>query len=64
MASFRKTLLLRGTSVDDLNAMTAEELVQYNPKLAEYTPTTRIAYAKFKTLAQMAKLREELDETR
>ena len=52
MATFRKTLLLRGSSVEDLNAMTAEELVQYNPKLVDYTPTTRLAYAKFKTLGK------------
>ena len=50
MASFRKTMMLRGTSVEDLNTMTAEELVQYNPRLIDYTPTTRLAYAKFKTL--------------
>ena len=60
LASFKKTLLLRGTSVEDLNGMTAEELVEYNPKLVDYTPTTRIAYAKFKTLGQIAKLREDM----
>jgi hypothetical protein len=53
LATFRKTLLLRGSSVEDLNAMTAEELVQYNPKLVDYTPTTRLAYAKFKTLGKI-----------
>jgi hypothetical protein len=57
LASFRKTLLLRGTSVEDLNAMTAEELVQYNPRLIDYTPTTRLAYAKFKTLGKSPALK-------
>ena len=45
------------------NAMSPEELVAYNPKLVDYTPTTRLAYARFKTLGMMAKLREDLDET-
>ena len=56
MASFRKTMMMRGTSVEDLNAMTAEELVQYNPRLIDYTPTTRLAYAKFKTLGNKIEL--------
>jgi hypothetical protein len=43
--------------------MSPEELVAYNPKLVDYTPTTRLAYARFKTLGMMAKLREDIDET-
>ena len=31
-----------------LTAMNADELVVYNPKLSKHTPTTRMAYAKFK----------------
>ncbi len=43
----------------ELDHMTAEELVQFNPLLKDYTPQTRIAYAKFKSLGEMAKLKEE-----
>ena len=57
MASYRKTVLARGGSQDDLNKMTAEELVQMNPKLKEYTPHTRLAYAKFKSFGQVSKLK-------
>ena len=32
--------------------LNTEQLVTYNPKLAKYTPTTRIAYAKFKNVIQ------------
>lgn len=49
MASFRKTILERGGSEEELNNLTASELVNYNPLLANYTPTTRLAYAKFKS---------------
>ena len=49
MASFRRTILARGGSQDELNSLTATELVNYNPLLKNYTPTTRLAYAKFKS---------------
>lgn len=59
MASYRKTILARGGSQDDLNQMTAEELVEFNPKLRDYTPHTRLAYAKFKSLGKLSKLVKE-----
>lgn len=59
MASYRKTVFARGGSQDDLNKLTADELVTLNPKLKDYTPHTRLAYAKFKSLGKLAKLREE-----
>jgi hypothetical protein len=49
MASFRQSVLSRGASQEDLNSLTDAELVDYNPLLADYTPTTRLAYAKFKS---------------
>lgn len=55
MASFRRTILARGGSEDELNTLTASELVNYNPLLKNYTPTTRLAYAKFKSFALRAK---------
>ncbi len=33
-----------------LTELNTDELVTYNPKLAAFTPTTRIAYAKFKNV--------------
>ncbi|KAK2716108.1 transient receptor potential protein-like [Artemia franciscana] len=43
---------LRRKTVEEANnillRMNAEELADYNPRLKEYTPATRIAYAKFK----------------
>ncbi len=41
MASFRKTILARGGSQEELNNLTAKELTTYNPLLADYTPMTR-----------------------
>ncbi|XP_069696083.1 transient receptor potential protein-like [Periplaneta americana] len=40
-----------------LITMDPEKLVEYNPKLSEVTPATRVAYAKFK----VAKIREEFN---
>eukprot|EP00095_Tigriopus_kingsejongensis_P010280 snap_masked-scaffold474_size162001-processed-gene-0.5 protein:Tk10280 transcript:snap_masked-scaffold474_size162001-processed-gene-0.5-mRNA-1 annotation:"trp channel protein" len=56
MASYRKTVLARGGSQDDLNKMNAEELVDFNPRLRDFTPHTRLAYAKFKSLGKLAKV--------
>ena len=39
----------RGGSENDLDTLTAKELVIYNPLLKKHTPTTRLAYAKFKS---------------
>ena len=52
-ASLRRSLIARGNSMEEtdyvcLTAMNSDELVVYNPKLSKYTPTTRMAYAKFK----------------
>ena len=65
--------MARGGSQEELNLMTADELVKMNPKLASYTPTTRIAYAKFKanlrrnkkaeTGADITTLHHEQDDT-
>ena len=41
MASFRKTVLERGGSQEELSNLTATELTHYNPLLADYTPMTR-----------------------
>ena len=49
MASFRRTILARGGSQEEINKLSAAELVHYNPLLKNYTPTTRLAYAKFKS---------------
>ena len=49
MASFRRTILARGGSEEELNKLSAAELVHINPLLQNYTPTTRLAYAKFKS---------------
>ena len=39
----------RGGSEDELHKLSADELVHFNPILKNYTPTTRLAYAKFKS---------------
>ena len=49
MANFRRTILARGGSEDELHKLSADELVHFNPILKNYTPTTRLAYAKFKS---------------
>ena len=49
MANFRRTILARGGSEDELHKLSADELVHFNPLLKNYTPTTRLAYAKFKS---------------
>ena len=49
MASIRRTMVERGGSENDLDTLTAKELVIYNPLLKKHTPTTRLAYAKFKS---------------
>ena len=49
MASIRRTMVERGGTENDLDTLTASELVSYNPLLKKYTPTTRLAYAKFKS---------------
>ena len=49
MASFRRTILARGGSQEEINKLSAAELVHINPLLKNYTPTTRLAYAKFKS---------------
>jgi len=54
MASLRKTMLARGGSKEEMNKVQAEELARLNPKLKEYTPYTRLAYAKFKALGAAA----------
>ena len=56
MGEFKKKV--SKTEEDDL---TSEELVKYNPNLAKYTPTTRLAYAKFKTRLE-SKKRKKLEE--
>ena len=53
--SLRRSLIKRGNSIEDadklcLSELNSDELVTYNPKLASFTPTTRIAYAKFKNI--------------
>ncbi len=32
----------------NLRKLDSDELINYNPKLKDYTPATRIAYARFK----------------
>ena len=49
MASIRQTMVERGGTENDLDTLTPSELVSYNPLLKKYTPTTRLAYAKFKS---------------
>lgn len=56
MGSFKKKVS-KGEEED----LTQEELVKYNPNLAKYTPTTRLAYAKFKTRLE-SKKRKKIEE--
>lgn len=53
--SLRRSLIMRGNSQEAADnicilELNSDELVTYNPKLASFTPTTRIAYAKFKNV--------------
>ena len=53
--SLRRSLLHRGNSLEEtdklcLSDLNTDQLVTYNPKLASFSPTTRIAYAKFKNV--------------
>ena len=57
LGSFRRKLS-KGFEED----LTAEELVQYNPNLAKYTPTTRLAYSKFKTRLESKKLKKKIED--
>ena len=53
--SLRKSLLQRGNSVEeieDILALNSDQLVIYNPKLADFTPTTRMAYARFRNVVK------------
>ena len=53
--SLRKSLLQRGNSAEEIAgilALNSEELVVYNPKLADFTPTTRMAYARFRNVVK------------
>ena len=51
--SLKRSLLVRGNSQAEIKMMltrlNSEELVAFNPKLSEYEPSVRRAYAKFKT---------------
>ena len=52
---------MRGNSIEDaddlcLLELNTDQLVTYNPRLAKYTPTTRIAYAKFKNVIQLVSI--------
>ena len=57
LGSFKRKL---SKSVEE--DLTSEELVQYNPNLAKYTPTTRFAYAKFKTRLESKKLKKKIED--
>ena len=52
-SSLKRSLLQRGNSQQEikmvLTRLNSEELVAFNPHLSEHAPTTRRAYAKFKT---------------
>ena len=53
--SLRRSLIQRGNSLEEadklvLSDLNTDQLVTYNPKLASFSPTTRIAYAKFKNV--------------
>ena len=55
--SLRRSLLRRGNSVEEIDKLcladlNTDQLVTYNPKLASFSPTTRIAYAKFKNVVK------------
>lgn len=43
---------------DSLFSMDADKLVEYNPRLADFTPAARVAYAKFK----IPKIKQEYEE--
>ena len=45
-ASLRRSVL--ESERDAILSMNQDQLVEYNPRLKEYTPATRVAYAKFK----------------
>ena len=57
-ASFRKSINQRSGTSDGLNQLTPSELVEYNPLLETHTPTTRLAYAKFKSFT-LKRVKEE-----
>eukprot|EP00095_Tigriopus_kingsejongensis_P011532 snap_masked-scaffold33_size549341-processed-gene-1.10 protein:Tk11532 transcript:snap_masked-scaffold33_size549341-processed-gene-1.10-mRNA-1 annotation:"trp channel protein" len=65
--SMRRSMLARGNSKEQidltLNQMDSDELVSYNPKLIDYSPATRIAYAKFKSRLEQIKEPEEESTT-
>ena len=66
-ASFKTSLMARGNSADMadnicLLELDTEQLVSYNPKLASFTPATRIAYARFKNMVKKEPLIMEDDE--
>jgi hypothetical protein len=66
--SLRRSLINRGNSKEVaenfcLLELNSEQLLTYNPKLATFTPTTRIAYARFKNVIKKeAVLPEEEEE--
>ena len=75
--SLKKSLLNRGSSQAEirimLNRLNSQELVAFNPLLADHTPATRRAYAKFKSALQdynekndksKADFKEEPEQTR
>ena len=57
-ASFRKSINQRSVTSDGMNQLTPSELVEYNPLLETHTPTTRLAYAKFKSFT-LKRVKEE-----
>ena len=65
--SLRRSLIMRGNSQEAAEnicilELNSDELVTYNPKLAAFTPTTRIAYAKFKNVIKKTPAFLEEDE--
>ena len=48
---FHYSQVINGNPNSFIHPQTAAELVEYNPLLKNYTPTTRLAYAKFKSFA-------------
>ena len=42
-----------------LTQLDSEALIKYNPRLVDYTPATRIAYAKFKSRLEQIKEPDE-----
>ena len=61
VASFRKSINQRGGSRDGLNQLTPSELVEYNPLLENHTPTTRLAYAKFKSFTLKGRYQKNIN---